>query len=120
MHTSKDQASRRLGVGAAVATAGAFPAAALIALVYGFPVPFVGKLQGVAAIKPAMFAVVFYGILGGFIVLPLLGAAAGFLASRMNHGNPRAARRLTIIAALAVSLACVVFLATLDLLIGPW
>ena len=49
--------------GAVVATAAAFPAAALIALVYGFPVPFQGKLQGLDAMVPAMFAVVFYGVM---------------------------------------------------------
>ena len=34
-------------LGAAVATVGLFPAAALVALVYGFPVPFAGELRGV-------------------------------------------------------------------------
>jgi hypothetical protein len=117
---SQDQAPNFAALGAAVATVGVFPAAAAVALVYGFPVPFAGKLGGIAAIVPAMLAVVFYGVIGGFLVVPPLGALAGFVAGRVNAGNAEGAKRATVIASLAVSLACAVLLAILDLIIGPW
>lgn len=106
-------------LGAAVATAAAFPAAALTALVYGFPVPFAGKLHGLDAMVPAMFAVVFYGVMGGFLVLPLLGTLAGVIADRWSQ-DARTAQFRTVMAALAIALACAALLATLDLFIGPW
>lgn len=106
-------------LGAAVATVGAFPAAAAVALVHGFPVPFAGKLQGVEAMVPAMFAVIFYGFLGGFVVLPLLGTLAGLMADKAND-DATTAQRTTVVLALAAALGCAGLLGTLDLLIGPW
>jgi hypothetical protein len=106
-------------LGAVVATAAAFPAAALLALVYGFPVPFAGKLQGPDAMVPAMFAVVFYGVMGGFIVLPLLGTLAGVIADRSSVDASTAQFR-TIMAGLTIALGCAALLATLDVFIGPW
>ena len=106
-------------LGAVVATAAVFPAGALLALVYGFPVPFAGKLQGLDAMVPAMFGVVFYGVMGGFVVLPILGTLAGVIADRSSK-DARTAQFRTVVAALAIALGCAVLLATLDLLIGPW
>jgi cytochrome c biogenesis factor len=106
-------------LGAVVATTAAFPSAALLALVYGFPVPLAGKLQGLDAMVPAMYAVLFYGVMGGFLVLPLLGTLAGVIADRSSK-DASAAQFRTVMAALAIALGCAVLLATLDLLIGPW
>jgi hypothetical protein len=106
-------------LGAVVTTAAAFPAAALLALVYGFPVPFAGKLQGIDAMIPAMVAVIFYGVMGGFVVLPLLGTLAGIIADRSSE-DARTAQFRTVMAALTIALGCAALLAMLDLLIGPW
>lgn len=109
--------------GAIIAIIASFPAAALVALVYGFPVPFDETRQagrGIQGVIPAMFAVVFYGALGGFVVLGVLGAVAGAVA-QARAGNDRArAARLTNVLALTAALACAILLATLHLFIGPW
>jgi hypothetical protein len=77
-------------LGAAAATFGAFPVASLVALVYRFPVPFRGYASGFGAIVPANFAVLVYGVMGGFIVLPFSGAVAAALthwAARLTGGT---------------------------------
>jgi hypothetical protein len=107
-------------LGVITACLGAFPAASLVALLYGFPVPFAGKLHGPAAIGPAAFAVLFYGVLGGFVVLAVAGAAAASLAFATSDGNARKARGLTVVFALSASLLGAIGLAVLDLFIGPW
>ena len=106
--------------GVITACAGAFPAASLVALFYGFPVPFAGKLHGPAAVVPAAFAVLFYGILGGFVVLAVAGAGAASVAFARSDGDARSARRLTTLYALAASLIAAIGLAVLDLFIGQW
>ena len=55
----------------------AFPVAGLFALVYRFPVAFVGYVSGARGFGEAMLGVFFWGIIGGFAVLAGLGAIAG-------------------------------------------
>src|SRR5687768_12403390 len=109
-----------IGLGVITACLGAFPAASLVALVYGFPVPFGGKLHGLGAINKVAFAVLFYGLLGGFVVLAIAGVVAASVAFARSHGDAGKARRLTLIFALSASLICAIGLAVLDLFIGPW
>ncbi|MEX1095005.1 MAG: hypothetical protein WED34_03090 [Planctomycetales bacterium] len=107
--------------GAIISIFAAFPWAALVALVYGFPVPFAdGKPSGFAAVVPSLFAVLFYGLIGGFVVLGVAGAAAGFAASWLGRRDGDRARVLCWVFAGAASGGCVVFLAVLDRFIGPW
>lgn len=56
-----------------------FVAGALVAVVYGFPVPFGGQVSGIAGAWEAILATLVYGLAGGFIVVPLLAAGAGAL-----------------------------------------
>jgi hypothetical protein len=106
--------------GIAWAILGAFPAAAVVALCYRFPIPFHGYRGGPAAVLPSLFAVAFYGLAGGFALLALIGAAAGIAANLLAQREPRRERRLIIAFALAGDLAVAATLAVLDRIIGPW
>jgi len=106
--------------GIAWAILGAFPAAAVVALFYRFPIPFAGYRGGPMAVLPSLFAVVFYGFAGGFALLALIGAAAGIAANLLAWREPRRQRRLIIAFALAGDLAVAAILAVLDWIIGPW
>ena len=98
----------------------AFPLAALCALIFRFPMPLAGYEHGVSAIPHALLAVIFYGIMGGFVVLAGLGALSGYVATRMSVGDEGRSRRLTLFLAAFGSAAAVLFLASLDKIIGPW
>jgi len=114
--------SRRcIALGAITAVFGAFPAAALTALGFRFPIPFGGYASGVEAVGPALLAVVFYGLVtGGFVVLPCLGAAVGYFAARFAGPDGSTVFRLTIASALMVDLAATMTLALWDKIYGPW
>jgi hypothetical protein len=99
---------------------GAFPAAALVALCYRFPIPLGGYQSGPQAMLLSVVAVIVYGLLGGFVLLAALGAAGGALAHRLAGASPRTVVRLTIGFAAAIDLVAVLALATLDKFIGPW
>lgn len=110
-------------LGALVGILGAFPVAVVVAVVYRFPVPFAGYASGFRAVLPVLFAVLFYGLLGGFLVVGVLGALAGLLASQITHRTdaPRKASVYLIVSlALAANLPPVLLLAVLDKIIGPW
>ena len=112
---------RAVIIGIVSALLAAFPAAASVALVYGFPIPLGGKLRGLEAILPSQGAVLFYGLfLGGFPLLALAGAGAGALGYRLGTPDSARVRRLSIALASVSSLVATVLLATLDLMIGPW
>ncbi len=106
--------------GTALALISAFPAAAITALLYRFPVPFAGYLSGFQAVGPAVIAVIFYGIFGGFVVLALLGAMGGWVAYRIGAPAERQVRLLTYAFSTAAALAGALLLAVLDKIIGPW
>lgn len=114
--------SRRcITIGAITATVGAFPAAALTALSFRFPIPFRGYASGFEAVWPALLAVVFYGlVIGGFVVLPCLGAAVGYFAARFAGPDRSTVFRWTIALALLVDLVAAMTLALWDKIYGPW
>jgi hypothetical protein len=62
-----------------------FPAAALTALVYRFPVPFGGLVRGPAGVWEAILATLVYGLAGGFIVVPVVAIGLGFLLRRSGY-----------------------------------
>ncbi len=98
----------------------AFPFAAVCALLYRFPVPFAGYESGLAAMPRASLAVVFYGLLGGFPALFVVGGLGGVAAHAIgNPGMPRI-RRLTLACSAMTALLGVIFMAVLDKLIGPY
>jgi hypothetical protein len=105
--------------GALAAIVLAFPLAALTALVFRFPIPFGSYESGPAAVPLALMAVVFYGTLGGFLLLGVLGAGAGIVVHRTaTNGQPLVTRILRY--SLLLALAAVLTLAILDKLIGAW
>ena len=106
--------------GAAMAVAVTFPLAALVALVFRFPIPFGSYMSGIAAVVPALFAVAFYGIIGGFMVQALLGGLTGGLAASAAIADRRRAWRLCATSATLAALPGVLILSILDWLIGPW
>src|SRR4030095_17163500 len=88
---------RYFWMGAAAAVAATFPLAALVALAFRFPIPFVTYMSGVDAIIPALFAAAFYGTIGGFVVQALAGGVAGYLAAwRAEAGRKQAWRRCLV------------------------
>ncbi len=98
----------------------AFPFAALCALVFRFPVPFAAYESGWSAVPHALAAVRFYGALGGFPLLALLGALGGAVAHHIGRADMRRVWARTISLAAAIALCAVILLATLDYIIGPW
>ena len=106
--------------GAGIAVAASFPLAALVALLFRFPIPFGTYMSGIGAVIPALFAAAFYGIIGGFMVQALLGGIAGGLAASATVSDRRRAwRRCAAFASLA-ALPGVLLLSILDWIIGPW
>ena len=67
-----------------------------------------------------MWAVGFYGILGGFVLLAVPGAADGLPSEWTVRGDGRRQRRRTLFAAAAIAFAASLVLACLDKIIGPW
>jgi len=98
----------------------AFPFAAVCALLYRFPVPFAGYESGLAAMPRASLAVVFYGLLGGFPVLLVVGALGGVAGHVIGGTDVRRVLRLTLAFSAMTALLGVVFMAVLDKLIGPY
>ena len=98
-----------------------FPIAAVTAVLFRFPVPFVGYLSGITAVVPAMFAVLFYGVVfGGLVLLGVLGAIGGFISAMTLRHDRRRCKLATRAWALFVSAMGVLTLAVLDKIIGPW
>lgn len=107
-------------VGALATCIFVFPAAALLALVYKFPVPFGGYLSGLTAVPIVLLGVVYYGTLfGGFLVLGAAGAAAGVVAHSIRGASGRELK-LTLGLSMLLALTATLTLAILDTLIGPW
>jgi len=98
----------------------AFPSAALLALVYRFPVPFAGYESGVAAVPHAMLAAAFYGVLGGFWLLGLAGSAAGMVIQRSAGRSGRRPFPMMCGVAAVIAFAATLSLSILDKVIGPW
>jgi hypothetical protein len=97
-----------------------FPVAALVALCFRFPIPFSGYESGPSAVLRSLFAVLFFGVLGGFLVIAALGAASGALAHRLAGPDVRKWRWLAVGLALGGDFVAVMTLAVLDKIIGPW
>jgi hypothetical protein len=107
-------------LGGVSAILGSFPVAALVALVYRFPIPFAGMGSGPRAILPSLFAVLFYGILGGFLFVGILGVLVGLLAYRLGRPDIRRIVYVTLGLAVGVDFLATFTLAILDKIIGPW
>jgi hypothetical protein len=106
--------------GAAIAVLATCPAAAVVALIFRFPIPFGSYMSGPRAVVPALFAVAFYGTIGGFMVQALAGGIAGGIAARRGAPDRRRAWKRCATFAILASLPGVLILSILDWIIGPW
>ncbi|MFW5950824.1 MAG: hypothetical protein ACOCVZ_01770 [Gemmatimonadota bacterium] len=91
-----------------------FPAAGITALVYRFPLPFGGYVRGPAGVWDAMLATIFFGLAGGFLLVPALAAGAGILLRRRAGQHPL----LAALAPLSAALLYALFLAFAEHLFG--
>ena len=108
-------------VGAVVSVVASLPLVALSALVFRFPVPFVGYMSGPGAIVPALKGAVFYGVVfGGFGVQAVLGGFGGVAGASYGAPDIGRMRKSCVIASMLASAAGVLALAVLDKIIGPW
>lgn len=98
----------------------AYPTAAVIALVFRFPLPLAGYYSGVQAMIPAMWAVLFYSMLGLVLALVACGAAAGAFVPPHRAGTKAWPSRLELAYSVLASLVPLIILAVLDKIIGPW
>ncbi len=116
--------------GAVVALVSSYFVAVLFAYAFRIPVPFAGYygpfgqigtygMSAAEVLKAVLAAWVFYGVFGGFIVLPALGAVTGILAGRRQSHSGRKYRNIALCSVLAGSVP-VFALSILDYVIGPW
>jgi len=116
--------------GATAALVSSYFIAVLFAYTFRIPVPlaaYFGPFGEISTynmafsttLKSVFVAWVFYGILGGFVLLPVLGAIAGVFASRKYTGSKNRRGMIALYSALAASIPIAV-LSVLDFIIGPW
>ena len=82
-----------------------FFVAPFLALVYKFPILFSGMESGPSAMLGSVSAVAFYGIMGGFVILGVLGAAAGAIASKVVGANRHRAWKIAVVLGLTANFA---------------
>jgi len=116
--------------GAFIALVSSYFVALLFAYTFRIPIPLAAyygplgeistySLTVVEVLKSVLVAWVFYGIFGGFIIVPVLGAAAGLLAGR-KHISSRNRRSMIVLYSVLAGSAPVLALSVLDYVIGPW
>jgi len=106
--------------GAVAGVLGSLPLAALCALLFRFPIPFVGYRSGVIAMVPAMFAALFYGVMGGIPVQAVLGGAGGAIGAWASRPDESRMRRCAFVVSMLFAVPGIVTLAVLDYLVGRW
>ena len=105
----------------AILTAGlAIPVGGFLAMVYRFPIPFAGYASGIQAVGYAMGAVIFYGVIGGFPLLALLGALSGAVVTRIKPAPLQHPWMDLLLPSLAIDFVLLFVLSVLDKIIGPW
>jgi hypothetical protein len=107
---------RRFLLGSLFAIVASFPIGALTALVFRFPIPFAEYASGLDAVVPSLYAVAFYGMLGGFLVQGVLGGVAAVsVRPNPDHGWIHSS-----VAAVIAAVPAVLVLSVLDWIIGTW
>ena len=97
-----------------------FIATILVTVFYRFPVPFAEQYAtGREEALTGLLALLFYGILGGFVVVLGLGLLSGLLVYRFPSTEEKMKFEIIGISAL-LNLLAVILLSTLDKIIGPW
>ena len=108
-----------------------FPMSLALALFYRFPIPMGGYIGPASNIGinysnisdiliMVSIAWVIYGIMGGFIVLAIGGAAASKLAFHESIKTEHNQGKYLVVLAVCVSFLGCGALAILDYIIGPW
>jgi hypothetical protein len=92
-----------------------FPVAIIVAVVYRFPIPFAGYSSGFSELHYVPLAVIFYGLLGGFLIVPAAGALGGWWSAKRGMEVEGSSRRLVYAISACIALAAAVFLAVV-----PW
>lgn len=116
--------------GAIAALASSIFVALLFAYSFRIPIPMGGMLGPLGEFSPYSMAFaevltsvavawLFYGLFGGFVVLPVIGAIAGHLAGRKYSAAKNKNQMVVLWAALAGGIP-VFGLSILDFMIGPW
>lgn len=116
--------------GAAIALLASLLTAVLFAYLFRLPVPFVGYIGPfealgiydtpvLEALQGIVVAWVFYGVLGGFVIVPLCGALTGVAIGAKFAASDKKNRLLVLWSGLA-GVVPVFILSILDLIIGPW
>lgn len=119
--------------GAAIAVTASLPIALLFAMLFRLPVPLGGmvgpfgelslfEMGAIEALKAVLVAWVFYGALGGFIVLAASGAVTALIISCKDPRTGCVAGKNKTIAlwSTIVAVPPILLLAVLDYIIGPW
>ena len=75
--------SRAVNIGIVCGLVASFPISSLVALFYRFPLPMSTYASGTQAVIPSLVAVIFYGLMGGFVIVGGLGAFGGFIAHKL-------------------------------------
>ncbi|OXR41528.1 hypothetical protein B7C42_06420 [Nocardia cerradoensis] len=106
--------------GALAAVLTAPVAAAMVASVYRFPIPFGVYARGPHEAVNAALAAVFYLVMGGGLLLAALGGAAGLMIVRAHGRRLGRALALTTAAGFGLAVVGAFALALLEHVIGPW
>ena len=90
MTTHETTSVRSVILGSLCTVLAAFPIAGFLGLVWRFPVPFRGIDSGLDHVIPSLFAVLFYGVIGGsrFSLLPAQSRAGWHTRSGMPTSKP--------------------------------
>ncbi|MEU7143510.1 hypothetical protein ABZ942_28985 [Nocardia sp. NPDC046473] len=107
-------------LGAVAAVVLAPLAAAIVAIVYRFPVPLGEYARGFGGAGSAALGSLFYLLFGGVLVVGILGAAGGFVAARSAGRDTGRALRRTLAVAAIVALLGAITLSVLEFFVGPW
>jgi hypothetical protein len=116
--------------GAIVALTSSILVALLFAYTFRIPIPMVGMLGPLGAFNPysmglsevltaVAVAWLFYGLFGGFMILPVFGAIAGHVASQ-KFSAARNKNKMVVLWAALAGVIPVFGLSILDFIIGPW
>lgn len=116
--------------GAVTAVISSLLIAILFAYVFRIPIPLGGMLGPFGGLSPYSFSVVeviksvfvawvFYGVFGGFIIVPLLGAITGVIVGRKYSGASKQSRMI-VIWSFITTVIPVFLLSVLDHIIDPW
>lgn len=116
--------------GSFIAILSSLISAVIFAYLFRLPIPLAGTIGPFGdfssydadvseVLTSVALAWVFYGAFGGFIVIPLFGAMAGYVAGKRKSSPEHKNRDIALWSILAGGVP-VLFISTLDYLIGPW